>query len=219
MTNPTEYVILRVCVEKNSSFSVPRAMSLEVIKYPHPTLRYNSKNVMKVDAELRRLASEMLDLMYEKKGVGLAANQVDLPLRMFVANPMGEKGAGEEYVLLNPEVQLPKGSEIGEEGCLSLPGLVGKVARPNSIKISAYDIKGNQIETRIEGFLARVFLHEIDHLDGKMFFDRMDDAGLAEISEGIEDFVDDFRSQQEDGSLPNDDELIARLKNWTDKYC
>ena len=86
-------------------------MPLEVVHYPHPTLRYKSKPIRKVDAELREIADEMLELMYESKGVGLAANQVDLPIRMFVANPTGEKGEGEEFVVLNPEVQFPKGSE------------------------------------------------------------------------------------------------------------
>ncbi|MEO1616141.1 MAG: peptide deformylase [Planctomycetota bacterium] len=194
-------------------------MTLEVIRYPHPTLRYTSKNIMKVDAELRGLAGEMLELMYEKNGVGLAANQVDLPLRMFVANPTGEKGSGEEYILLNPEIQLPKGSEVGDEGCLSLPGLTGKVARPKSIRISAYDIKGNQFETRVDGFLARVFLHEIDHLNGVMFFDRMEEAEVEEIADGIDEMTSEFRKQQESGEIPADDELVARLKVWTDKYC
>ena len=194
-------------------------MSLEVIYYPHPTLRYVSKPIRRVDAELRRIADEMLDLMYESKGVGLAANQVDLPIRMFVANPTGEKGSGEEYVILNPEIDRPKGSQTGEEGCLSIPGLNGEVIRPKSIRLSAFDIKGNPIDATFEGFLARIFLHEIDHLDGTLFFDRMGEHAVLELEPGLDELTTDFRSKQETGSIPPDDELIDRLASWTKKYC
>jgi peptide deformylase len=144
---------------------------------------------------------------------------VDLPLRMFVANPTGEKGAGEEYVMLNPEVQRPKGSESAEEGCLSLPGLQGDVVRPKSVRVSAYDIKGNPFEATLEGFLARVFLHEIDHLDGTLFFDRMSDQAAADLQPGLEELELDFRSRQKLGSLPPDEELVERLSQWTDRYA
>ena len=194
-------------------------MSLEIIYYPHPTLRYVSKPIKRVDAELRKIAEEMLDLMYESKGVGLAANQVNLPIRMFVANPTGEKESGEEYVILNPEVQRPKGSETGEEGCLSMPGLTGDVIRPKSVHISAFDIKGNPIDTTFEGFLARVFLHEIDHLDGTLFFDRMGEHAVVDLEAGLDELVTDFRSKQDTGSIPSDEALIAELDYWTEKYC
>lgn len=194
-------------------------MPLEVILYPHPTLRFVSKPIKRVDADLRRIADEMIELMYESKGVGLAANQVDLPIRMFVANPAGEKGEGEEFVIINPEIQLPKGNESAEEGCLSLPGLVGDVIRPKSVRISAYDINGNPFEATLDGFLARVFLHEFDHLEGTMFFDRMGKEAASELLGGLDELETDFRSKQKTGFIPPDDELIARLSEWTDKYC
>ena len=194
-------------------------MPLEIIYYPHPTLRYVSKPIRRVDAELRKIADEMLDLMYESKGVGLAANQVDLPIRMFVANPTGERGTGEEYIILNPEVSKPKGSEPGEEGCLSMPGLNGEVIRPKSIRLSAYDMKGNPIDATFEGFLARIFLHEIDHLDGTLFFDRMNEHAVGDLEAGLDELETDFRSRQATGSVPSDEDLIARLSDWTDKYC
>jgi peptide deformylase len=194
-------------------------MPLEVIHYPHPTLREVSQPIKRVDAELRRIADEMLELMYESKGVGLAANQVDLPLRLFVANPTGERGSGEEYIVINPEIQRPKGSETAEEGCLSLPGLHGEVIRPKSVRVSAFDIKGNPIEGTLEGFIARVFLHEIDHLDGTLFFDRMSEQAAADLKPGLEELETDFRSKQQTGSIPPDPDLVARLQHWTDKYC
>ncbi len=194
-------------------------MPLEVIYYPHPTLRFTSLPIKRVDAELQSLADEMLELMYESKGVGLAANQVNLPLRMFVANPTGEKGEGEEYVIINPVVQRPKGSDTLHEGCLSLPGINGDVIRPKSVRISAYDMQGNAFDTTLDGFLARVFLHEIDHLDGKYFFDRMSDQAKMEIEDGLDELETDFRSKQSTGSIPPDTELIKDLKHWTNKYC
>ncbi|MEO1529212.1 MAG: peptide deformylase [Planctomycetota bacterium] len=194
-------------------------MPLEVILYPHPTLRYVSKPIRKVDAELKRIADEMLDLMYESNGVGLAANQVNLPLRIFVANPSGTRGDGEEFVMLNPVIQLPKGNETAEEGCLSLPGLVGDVIRPKSVRVSAFDITGKPFEAKLEGFLARVFMHENDHLDGTMFFDRMGNEATAELEAGLEEFEIDFRSRQKTGSLKSDEEMVGELSVWTDKYC
>ncbi|MFK8110725.1 MAG: peptide deformylase, partial [Rubripirellula sp.] len=164
-------------------------MQLSIIPYPHPTLRVKSKPIRRVDSDLREIVTQMLDLMYEAGGVGLAANQVDLPIRLFVANAEGERGKGEELVLLNPELQMPKGSETAQEGCLSLPGMYAQVKRPKSIRLSAFDLKGNPIERTVDGFLARVLQHENDHLDGVMFFDRINEDAQAEIEEPLDDMV------------------------------
>lgn len=174
-------------------------MQLSIIPYPHPTLRVRSKPIRRVDQDLRDLVARMLDLMYEAEGVGLAANQVDLPLRIFVANPSGERGDGEELVLINPELQLPKGSETGQEGCLSLPGLYGQVKRPKSIRVSAFDLSGNPIERVVDGFLARVLQHENDHLDGVLFFDRLSEESKRDLDERLAEMETVFRSKQESG--------------------
>lgn len=194
-------------------------MPLQIIQYPHPTLRFRSKPIRRVDQELRDIAAEMLELMYAAEGVGLAANQVDLPLRLFVANPSGEKGEGEELILLNPELQMPRGSETGQEGCLSLPGLYGQVKRPKAIRLSAFDLKGNPIERDVDGFLARVLQHENDHLDGVLFFDRMGEEAKRELDDQLDELETDFRSKQTAGSIPNDDDLLARLDQWQKKYA
>jgi peptide deformylase len=194
-------------------------MELSVVHYPHPTLRYKSQPIVRVDDELRAIADRMLELMYEHNGVGLAANQVDLPIRMFVMNASGKKGEGEEWVLINPEISKPKGTESAEEGCLSLPGLYGDVKRPDSIYLSAYDITGKAIETKLDGFVARVVQHEKDHLDGVMFFDRMPEESRRELDYQLEEMDTDFRSKQSTGAIEPDEELIARLKHWTDKYA
>ena len=188
-------------------------MQLSIIEYPHPTLRIRSKPIRRVDQELRDIAAQMLDLMYEADGVGLAANQVDIPLRLFVVNASGERGGGEELVLLNPELQMPKGSETGQEGCLSLPGLYGNVKRPASIRLSAYDLKGNSIERVVDGFLARVLQHENDHLDGVLFFDRMSEEGKRELDDQLMEMESDFRAKQRSEKRDPKYEIAARSGN------
>jgi peptide deformylase len=194
-------------------------MPLRIIPFPHPTLRYISKPIRRVDAELRSIAAEMLDLMYEAEGVGLAANQVDLPLRMFVANPSGRRGEGEELVVINPELQFPKGSELDREGCLSLPGLFGEVRRAKQIHLSAYDLQGNPIDRQLDGFLARIVQHEYDHLDGKFFFDRMTEEQLRELEVGLDELETDYRSRQASGSIASDEKVVQDLANWEARYA
>lgn len=194
-------------------------MPLSIIPYPHPTLRVRSKPIRRVNKELRNMAAEMLDLMYEAEGVGLAANQVNLPVRIFVVNPSGERGDGEEMVLLNPELQMPKGSVTGQEGCLSLPGVFGQVKRPKSIRLSAFDLKGNPVERIVDGFLARVIQHESDHLDGVMFFDRMIEEAKREIDDQLHELETVFESKQNAGGIASDDALAAELDQWYEKYA
>ena len=194
-------------------------MPLSIIPHPHPTLRVCSRPIRRVDAQLRQIVAEMLDLMYEADGVGLAANQVNLPLRLFVDNPTGSREEGEELVLLNPEIQFPKGNETAQEGCLSLPGLYGNVKRPKSVRVSAYDLSGNSIETEVDGFLARVIQHENDHLNGVLFFDRMSEESKRDINEQIQELEMDFRSKQETGGIASDEVLLEQLNQWYDKYC
>lgn len=186
-------------------------MNLSIIHYPHPTLRHRSRPIVRVDKRLKEMAAQMLDLMYEFEGVGLAANQVDLPIRMFVANETGRRGEGEELVLINPEVQRPKGSESSQEGCLSVPGVYGQVKRPKTIRLRAYDLSGNEIDRELDGFLGRIVQHEIDHLDGVMFFDRMTDEGVRELQPLLDDFVTDFQSRRNTGSIP-DEETLAQAR-------
>ncbi|MFG0261625.1 MAG: peptide deformylase [Novipirellula sp. JB048] len=194
-------------------------MSLRIIPYPHPTLRVRSAPIRRVDQALKDLAAEMLELMYDAQGVGLAANQVNLPLRMFVVNPAGVKGEGEELILINPELQRPRGNESEQEGCLSLPGVFGQVKRPKAIRLSAYDIQGNSIERDVDGFLARVLQHENDHLDGVLFFDRMSAEACREFVEPLEELETDFRSKQSAGAIASDAELLAELDHWRERYA
>jgi peptide deformylase len=193
--------------------------ALHIVQYPHPALRHKSKPVRRVDAELRRIVQTMFELMYEAKGVGLAANQVDLPLRLFVVNLKGDPEEGEELVFINPVLTGGKGNEEAEEGCLSLPGLYGNVQRPGQAKIAAYDLSGNEITADLSGLAARVVQHEVDHLDGTLFIDRLSETGRMSAREALEEFDVEFQSKRRSGEIPSDEVIAARLAEIERRYC
>ena len=191
---------------------------LELIHYPHPTLRFASKPLARVDDQLRQMIDEMFEIMYQNRGVGLAANQVNLPLRLFVANPSGEKDSGQELVFLNPVIQKATGSIEAEEGCLSLPGLHGTVKRNKAVQVNAYSMDGKEINLKVEGFLSRIIQHEVDHLDGVLFIDRMFDQS-AQLTEEIARFETRYVRLREEGKIPDDSKLDEQRQAWLDKYC
>ncbi|HVT26400.1 MAG TPA: peptide deformylase [Lacipirellulaceae bacterium] len=188
-------------------------MALQIIQYPHPTLRHRSKPLRRVDAELRKIVAEMLELMYEHEGVGLAANQVDLPYRLFVTNAEGDRDAKEaERVFINPVLSGGRGQEEDEEGCLSIPGIRAPVVRNTHVKIQAYDLAGNEITGEVESLMARIVQHETDHLDGTLFIDRLGPAHRAAIRDQLEEFELDFQSKLETRELPEADKIANRLR-------
>ena len=158
---------------------IPHAMAevLDVLKYPDPLLRRPGKEVTAFDAALRETVAAMLETMYRYRGVGLAAPQVGLDRNLLVLNPEGdpEQRAG-ELVLLNPKILSRKTLEYGEEGCLSFPGLYAEVERHQQIRVHYVDLDGAEQEVSFEGFLARIVLHEMDHLQGVLFVDRLSAA-------------------------------------------
>ncbi len=187
-------------------------MKLELLHYPHPTLRHVSKDLKRVDSELRDMVAQMFELMYEHEGVGLAANQVDLPYRVFVANPSGDRDNPEaEQVFINPVLRAGKGQTEAEEGCLSIPGVLGPVVRQEKITVEAYDLAGEAFCGEMEGLFARVVQHEVDHLDGKLFIDRLAPGQAAELREALEEFEIDYHSKRECGELPTDEAVAQRL--------
>ena len=161
----------------------------------------------------------MFDAMYEANGIGLAANQVDLPLRLFILNLSGTRGEGEEMVFINPIVSSPKGSDEFEEGCLSIVGVNASVNRPEQIHVQAYDLNGNEINETVGGMLAKAIQHENDHLDGVLFVDRVSDSTKAAIAGELDDFELIFENERSTGSIPDDDTILARLKEYEDKFC
>jgi len=187
---------------------------LRILTYPHPTLRRVSKPLRRVDADLRQTIRQMFDLMYEAKGIGLAANQVNLPLRLFIVNLEAKPDAGEELVFINPVISLPRGgSEEAEEGCLSLPGLYGQVVRPKQVRLSAYSLQGKEFEAELSGLFSRCCQHELDHLDGVLFPDRMSATARADIQEDLDVFETEFSSRRNTGEIPSDEEIA---KGWAE---
>ncbi len=190
------------------------SLTLQVVQYPHPTLRHRSKPLRRVDPELRKIVAEMLELMYAHEGVGLAANQVDLPYRLFVANVEGDRDCKEaERVFINPVLSAGHGQEEDEEGCLSIPGVRAPVVRNANVKIQAYDLAGNEITGELEGLMARIVQHEIDHLDGTLFIDRLGPAHAAAIRDQLEDFELAFQSKLETRELPDAAKIANRLRD------
>jgi peptide deformylase len=188
-------------------------LTLEIVQYPHPTLRHRSKPLRRVDAELRNIVAQMFELMYEHEGVGLAANQVDLPYRLFIANVEGSPDAKElEQVFINPVLSGGRGQEEDEEGCLSIPGIRAPVTRNTHIKVQAYDLEGNEITGEVEGLMARIVQHETDHLDGTLFIDRLGPAHMAAIRDQLEEFELAFQSKLDTRELPDADKMATRLR-------
>lgn len=163
------------------------------------------------------MVHQMFDLMYEARGVGLAANQVALPYRMFVMNPAGDREEkDQELVFINPQISRRNGSEEDEEGCLSLPEIYGPVTRATRIVVDAFDLSGQQFEMELEDFPARVVQHEYDHLEGVLFTDRVPQGALPKLQPLIDDLELQFRSRQKEGLIPDDEQLKARLKALQD---
>jgi peptide deformylase len=136
-----------------------------------PVLRQRAEEVGEVDDDLRKLAAEMFETMYVEEGIGLAAPQVGVSTRLFVMD-VREDGA-EPQAVVNPVIVEHSGSERGDEGCLSLPGLVGAVERPARIVMEGLDLDGKSLRIEASQLLARCIQHEIDHLDGILFIDRL----------------------------------------------
>jgi len=193
---------------------------VRIIKYPHPTLRHKSKPLRRVDAALKKAIGEMLDHMYESNGIGLAANQVDLPYRVFVMNIESDpEAADQELVFINPVITGRNGTAEGEEGCLSFPEIYAPVRRSSQIVLSAYNLAGEEISWRLEGLPARAAQHEADHLDGVLFIDRLSDSAKLSVKEALEDLEVEFKAERDRGRMPDDAAIAARLAEleaeWT----
>ncbi len=144
---------------------------LRVRKFGDPILRRRAERVREVTPQVRATLRDMIDTMYAEVGIGLAATQVGIPLRMLVVDE--EKGRGPR-ALVNPEVVEHGGLVVAEEGCLSIPGIFGDVARAEWVRVTATSEDGDGVQLDARGLLARVIQHEVDHLDGILFIDRLD---------------------------------------------
>ncbi len=148
-------------------------MLREIVKYPDPVLEQMGEPVTEFNDELRALVDDMFESMYAAKGIGLAAPQIGLSKRLTVIDLSFKEKPEDKIVLINPEIVFRAGKQHEEEGCLSLPDIREKVTRAAKVKVKAQDLEGKWFEIEGEELLARAFQHEIDHLDGILFFRRV----------------------------------------------
>jgi peptide deformylase len=156
---------------------------MKIYTYGNPILRKKAKRVKNIDKTITEIVKEMFRTMEEStpKGVGLAATQVGLAISLFVYKLDDDEG-----VVINPEIIDKRGNEIGEEGCLSVPGIYAPVNRAEKVIMKGIDIKGNRVHFEIFGLKARVFQHETDHLNGIIFTDYVDNIDNLSVEEGHE---------------------------------
>ncbi len=145
----------------------------EVVKYPDPVLAKRGEAVTEFEPELKQLVEEMFESMYEAQGIGLAAPQISISKRITVIDVSFKKNAEDKIALINPEIIEREGKQLEEEGCLSLPEIREKVQRAAWVKVRAQDVSGKWFEVEGEELLSRALQHEIDHLDGVLFIDRI----------------------------------------------
>jgi peptide deformylase len=189
---------------------------MKIVHYPHPSLRHPGRPLREIDKKVRLLVGEMLDLMYEAKGLGLAAPQVCLPYQVLVMNPSADPNQrDQEGIFINPVILERKGSIEGEEGCLSFPGLYRKVRRAKTVTVRAYDLEGRSFDVTATELTGRVLQHEIDHLNGVLFIDKIGAVAKLSARGAIQEFERDYKKAQERGEIPPDkeiEELLTKLE-------
>ncbi len=176
---------------------------LNIRTVPDPILRRKANKIAKIDGSIRKLAEDMIETMYAARGIGLAANQVGVPLRLLVMGipaPIEEVEGEElkdeddevretridEYVLINPEFVKKSGERLLDEGCLSIPEYRGELTRAEWVKVKALDLDGKPVRLKAEGLMAQALEHEIDHLDGILYIDRLKEQGTLDTFSKIE---------------------------------
>ncbi|CAM6096314.1 unnamed protein product [Calypogeia fissa] len=172
--------------EKEEKEPVEFESPLQIVLYPDPRLRKKNKRVTVFDEKLQQLVKEMFEIMYNTDGVGLAAPQVGVNVQLMLYNPEGERGQGQEYILVNPKiVKYGKQTDMSTEGCLSFLTLEADVDRPLTVRVEAQDIRGKKFGLTLKGWQARIFQHEYDHLEGVLYHDRMTPVELDKIRSGL----------------------------------
>ncbi len=157
---------------------------LDILHFPDPRLRNRAHPVERMDDRIRHLLDDMLETMYEAPGIGLAATQVNVPLRLVVMDISEDKD--QPLRLINPEILDRWGEETSDEGCLSVPGIYEPVTRAQGIRMRALDTEGQPFELEAEGLLAVCIQHEIDHLDGRLFVDYLSNLKRQRIRKRLE---------------------------------
>jgi peptide deformylase len=169
---------------------------LPVILYGDPVLRRKAAPIETIDDEIRRLAEDMIETMYEDAGIGLAAPQVDRSIRMLVADGSSYEGGGDSArVFINPVIIESWGERNFDEGCLSIPGIRAEILRPDSIRIRFQDLDGETHEEEMHELWSRVLQHETDHLDGKLFIDYLSPMRRALLMKKLKELARESKSR------------------------
>lgn len=166
-------------------------MKLDIVIWPDPVLTSGTAAITDVGEELRQIVGEMRRVLFEERGVGLAAPQVGIARRLMLVCPSGDPG--DEVVVLNPEILSVEGEELGEEGCLSFPGIYGKVPRALTVRVRYQDLDLRERELTLSGWVARIFQHELDHLNGEVFIDKMTPESRERVTEQVEALLAEAR--------------------------
>lgn len=178
---------------------------MKIVNYPHPALRAKCKPLTGLDESVRATAAAMLDLMYTREGLGLAAPQVALDYQMLVINFKGDPAQKDlEVVAINPVVVDSKGVIKDREGCLSFPGLFQDIRRAKTVRVQYYDLNGQLKEMTCSDLPARIWQHEIDHLHGTLFIDKMGPLARIGSRKDIEQLIQEFEDDKKKGRLPPD---------------
>jgi len=167
-----------IAVKHPESIDLPKStiyqMAIrEILKHPHPTLRKKSKVVTEFNEKLKQLVADMADTMYDAPGAGLAAPQIGVLQRVVIMDVTSKEEENQLIVLVNPEILHGEGSQVGEEGCLSVVDYTAKVKRFEKIHVRTQNMEGKESEFEAEGWFARVIQHELDHIDGVLFIDHL----------------------------------------------
>lgn len=175
-------------------------MILEIVSYGHPALRAKGREITEIDDRIRKLAADMIETMHDAEGVGLAAQQVGVPLqlcvldvrdvsdrpsRMWISGSSVDPDEHMPMILINPLVEQLGKIEKGIEGCLSFPGITADVDRPARVRVTAKDLEGRVVEFEAAGLLARAVQHEHDHLHGVLFIDRLDESERKRVNPSV----------------------------------
>ena len=170
-------------------------MAIEMVYFPDPRLTERSKEITKITDEIKKQVPEMFEVMYRHRGIGLAGPQVGVMHRIIVANLTGSRDQkGEEQVFINPKIVKKTGTMLEEEGCLSLPGINARIKRAAAVKVEFFDLEGQAWETEAEALFAKLFQHEIDHLDGVLMIEKMSAADLKTWKPLLKEMEEDFKA-------------------------
>lgn len=191
---------------------------MKIVHYPHPALTHATKPLTSIDKQVNLHIGQMIDTMYEAKGLGLAANQVALPFQILVMNVTGDPAQKEhEHIYINPVIVEKKGVQEGDEGCLSFPDLFQKVRRAKTVKVQAYNVKGEPVEVVANDLAARCWQHELDHLNGIVFISKMGPLARLAARGAVKEFERKFREAQKKGEIPPDAEIEKTLQ-WLEDH-